>query len=179
MNSLTASYDRPKEAPGHRDHLKLYRMSNNNKLQAVRLLDKQKAPYYKIKPEGLPPGGWISAIRKSLNMTLQQLGRKLGMTAQGARDLETREDAGSITISALRDAAAAMDMKLVYGFVPEAGSFEKMVETRARAVVEEVVARTEQNMVMGNRQPGGKEFRRKADAMASTLKQEMNRGLWD
>lgn len=157
----------------------MHEMVNNNKLQAVRLLDKRKAPFFKIKPQHPPAGGWIAAIRKSLNMTLNQLGRKLGMTAQGARDLEGREAAGSITINTLHEVAAAMDMKLVYGFVPDDGSFEKMAEARARAVAEELGARTAHNMVLGNREPGGKEFRQKADALAATLKQEMNRGLWD
>ncbi len=152
---------------------------NDNKLETVRLLDKQKAPYYKIEPEARPPGGWIASIRKSLNMTLAQLGRKSGMTAQGARDLEGREASGSITIHALREVAAAMDMKLVYGFVPDAGSFEKTVDARARALADELIARTEHNMALADRTPDGKEFRRKTKTTAQTLKQEMNRGLWD
>ena len=152
---------------------------NDNKLETVRLLDKQKAPYYKIKTESRPPGGWIASIRKSLNMTLEQLGRKLGMTAQGARDLEGREASGSITIHALREVAAAMDMKLVYGFVPDAGSFEKTVDARARVLAEELIERTAHNMALEDRAHGGKEFRRKAKTLAQTLKQEMNRGLWD
>lgn len=154
-------------------------MANNNKLQTVRLLDKRKAPFFKIKPQDPPSGGWISSIRKSLNMTLEQLGRKLGMTAQGARDLEMREASGSITIHALREVAAAMDMKLVYGFVPDAGSFEKTVDARAREVAEALIERTAHNMVLEDRAPADSEFRRKAKALAATLKQEMNRGLWD
>jgi predicted DNA-binding mobile mystery protein A len=152
---------------------------NDSKLETVRLLDKQKAPYYRIKPLDPPPDGWITAIRKSLNMTLNQLGSKLGMTAQGARDIEGREASGSITINSLQEVAASLDMKLVYGFVPDEGSFEKMVDARAQILAEEIGKRTSHNMMLAGRAHRGKELRLKAKAMATVLKQEMNRGLWD
>ncbi len=67
-------------------------------------------------------------------MTLRQLGQRLAITPQSVKDLEMREAAGNITIGRLREAAKAMDMKLVYGFVPADGSIEKMIEKKGNSI---------------------------------------------
>ncbi|MEO0065497.1 MAG: hypothetical protein RI983_823 [Bacteroidota bacterium] len=46
-------------------------------------------------------------------------------------DIEKREKEGAITIKAMQEIANAMDMKFVYGFVPNAGSLELMIEKKA------------------------------------------------
>lgn len=44
-----------------------------------------------------PTKGWIHAIRTAMNMSLRQLGSRLGITTQSAQEIEAREANGSIT----------------------------------------------------------------------------------
>jgi predicted DNA-binding mobile mystery protein A len=59
-----------------------------------------------------PKHGWIRTIRMALGMTSAQLGKRLGMTAQGAADLENRERDGTVTLGSLRKAADALECDL-------------------------------------------------------------------
>src|SRR4051812_41723665 len=78
-----------------------------------------------------PPAGWIYAIRESLGMTTEQLGRRLGIRKQSAHDLETSEKNRTITLHSLERAAAALGCRLVYALVPET-SLQKHVQQQAK-----------------------------------------------
>ena len=77
-----------------------------------------------LKQVATPPTGWIKAIRTTLGMSMQQLGNKLNITKQAILDTEKREKDGFITIKSLKEIARALDMQLVYGFVPNDGSLD-------------------------------------------------------
>src|SRR5579872_5927582 len=79
----------------------------------------------------VPQRGWVHSIRAALKMSLRQLGSRLNISAQSVKEIEEREANGSITLRSLREVANALDMKLVYGFVPKEESIEKMIEKRA------------------------------------------------
>lgn len=78
-----------------------------------------------------PKRGWLRAIRVALGMTSAQLGKRLGMSPQGALDLERREASGTITVASLRKAAAALNCDLVVALVPRT-SLEETVREQAR-----------------------------------------------
>lgn len=61
------------------------------------------------------------SIREKLNLTLDQVGQKLGQTPQAIHKLEAGEKTGRVTLAALAEAGKALGFELVYGFVP-AGS---------------------------------------------------------
>lgn len=127
----------------------------------------------------VPPTGWIKSIRTGLGMTLSQLGNKLGMTKQAVLDLEKREVDGAITIKTLRDVAIALDMKLVYGLVPNDGSIEALIEKRAQKLATEIVLRTANTMELENQ---GNSQKRIAQAIKERTQQlivEMPKSLWD
>src|SRR5690606_33577082 len=86
------------------------------------------------------------AIRNALGMTMQQLATKLKITKQGISDIEKREREGAITIKALKEVGRALDMKLVYGFVPMDGTLESLVEKKAREIATTIVMRTANTM---------------------------------
>src|SRR3989338_4545504 len=79
-----------------------------------------------------PHDGWVKTIRLALGMTAAQLGKRLGMSQQGAIDLERREKDGSITLAKLGKAAAALNCELKVGFVPRP-SLEETVRIQAEA----------------------------------------------
>ncbi|MFW2853850.1 mobile mystery protein A [Sphingomonas sp. TX0543] len=95
----------------------------------------------------VPPKGWIRAIRDAIGMTGAQLGRRLGMTAQGIVSLERSEAHGKIQLSTLRRAAEAMDCVLVYALLPKT-SLNEMVELRARELAFRAIRRVSHSMAL-------------------------------
>ena len=90
-----------------------------------------------------PFGGWIAAIRKSLGMSVRQLGERLGVSQQSASRLEINEVEDSITLKSLRKVAEALDCRLVYVLLPNdelglQGLINKRAFTKAKEIVTDV-----------------------------------------
>ncbi len=153
-------------------------MRNQKKL-ILRQLDDKLKPFKDAGRTLLPKAGWIYTIRKSLGMTLEQIGTKLGMTRQGVRSLEERERLGSISLKSMRDIGGAMDAKFVYGFVPYDGSFEKLVERKAEALAINIVKRTHQNMILEGQENTNKQIQQAIKELSEELEREMPKALWD
>jgi predicted DNA-binding mobile mystery protein A len=127
----------------------------------------------------VPDKGWIHNIRTSLNMTLEQLGQKLNRTKQAVNRIETSEASGSITIKLLREAGNELDMRLVYGFVPNSGSVDKLIDNKARALAEKIVLRANHNMLIENQATSKEAVQNSIQELAADLKREMKKSLWD
>ena len=127
----------------------------------------------------VPPTGWIKAIRNALGMSAQQLGNKLSMTRQGVQDLENREKEGTVTLKSLREAARAMDLQLVYGFVPVDGSLEELIERKAREMAEQIVGRTNATMKLEDQENSQQRIEKAIEERTIALKNEMPKSLWD
>src|ERR1700750_1877324 len=89
-----------------------------------------------------PPTGWVKAIRTALGISAEQLSRKLSMSKQSLQELEAREKNGSVTLKSLKKVAKALDMQLVYGFIPKDGSLDALIERRAKELATKIVLRT-------------------------------------
>lgn len=126
-----------------------------------------------------PPIGWVKAIRTSLGMRLLQLGNRLSVSKQSVRDMERREQEGSITIKALREAAKALDMQLVYGLVPVDGSMEKLIERKAKELATEIVMRTSNSMRLEDQENTKDRIEQAIEERTILLKNEMPKSLWD
>ena len=96
-------------------------MRNKKQLQ-IEQLDQKLEKFQDSAMVLVPTKGWINTIRTTINMTRDQLGTKLEMTKGAIQKIEEREASGQITINKLKDVAQALDMKFVYGFVPNDGS---------------------------------------------------------
>jgi len=127
----------------------------------------------------IPPNGWIRAIRTALGMSMQQLGNKLSVTKQSVQDIERREKDGSITIRSLREAANALDMQLVYGFVPKDGSLEKLIERKATKLATQVVMRTSNTMKLEDQENSRERIEKAIQERAAELANELPKILWD
>jgi len=109
--------------------------------EARRSLDRVLATFRET-PRRPPAHGWIRAMRDALGMTAEQLGRRMGGISQpSVKRLELSEVEGTIQLSSLRRAAAALDCEVVYALVPRR-SLEATYETAAR-----VVARRELSLI--------------------------------
>jgi predicted DNA-binding mobile mystery protein A len=127
----------------------------------------------------VPAKGWLNAVRTSLNMTLQQLGKRMNITPQSIRDLELREAEGNITLNRLREAALAMDMKLVYGLVPIDGSIDNKIRRKVMEVAKEIVLRTSDSMKLENQENSKERIKRAIDEKASEIMNELPKYIWE
>jgi predicted DNA-binding mobile mystery protein A len=150
----------------------------NQKLLVTQLARKIK-PYEAITDTPKPSIGWVKMIRTSIGMSLEQLGGKLGITRQSAQNLEKREAEGSITLRALEQAGNAIDMKLVYGFVPRDGSIEKLLERKANQLAREIVMRTSVTMKLEDQENSPERIEQAIIERTSEILQELPKMLWD
>ena len=145
----------------------------------IKQLDHKLRPFVETKNIQVPERGWIHSIRTALNMTLLQLGRRLKITSQGVKDIERRESSGSISIKTLREVGKALDMKFVYGFVPNQNSIEELVESKARELAMKIVLRTSHNMKLENQGNSEERIDQAIEELASEIKREKQKSLWD
>ena len=153
-------------------------MRNQKKL-LLEQLDRKLEPFKGIEKVLVPATGWINNIRTALNMTLEQLGNRLNMTKQGIKNIEERESSGSISIKSLKEVGKALDMHFVYGFVPIYGSAENIVAKKAYKLARKIVLRTSQNMKLENQGNSEERINHAIDELASEIKREMRKSLWN
>jgi predicted DNA-binding mobile mystery protein A len=127
----------------------------------------------------VPSGGWIYAVRTALGMSLRQLAARLKMTPQGVKQMEGREQEGTITLNSLREVAGAMKMKLVYALVAENSSIEEMINKRANELAEEIVQRTSVSMKLEDQENTAERIKKAIAERAEELKNENRRLLWN
>jgi predicted DNA-binding mobile mystery protein A len=127
----------------------------------------------------LPSTGWIKATRMALGMSQEQLGKKLQITRQSVQELEKREKEGTITLKTLKEVAKAMDIQLVYGFIPNQGSLEALIEKKASELATRIVMRTSNSMKLEDQQNSDKRLQKAIKERTRMLVNEMPKILWD
>ena len=142
-------------------------------------LNQKMAGFAILKQATQPSTGWIKAIRVAVGMSMQQLGNKLSITKQGVMDIEKREKEGSITIKSLKELGRALDMELVYGFVPNDGTLEALIEKRARELATKIVLCTSNTMRLENQGNSDKRIELAINERTEEIKNEMPKILWD
>ncbi|APZ45171.1 XRE family transcriptional regulator [Polaribacter reichenbachii] len=153
-------------------------MRNKNKL-LIAQLDEKLILFKEAEKILVPSKGWINTIRTSLNMTREQLGMKLNLTKGGIQKIEEREATGQITLNKLKDAGRALNMKFIYGFVPEDGTIENLINLKAEKLARKIVLRTNQNMKLEDQAISEKKIEESINDLADELKREMSKSLWD
>jgi predicted DNA-binding mobile mystery protein A len=101
------------------------------------------------------------------------------MTKQSVREIEQREKDGSITIKSLREAAKALDMQLVYGFVPVDGSLDALIDRKARELAMQIVLRTSNSMKLEDQENSKQRIEKAIEERAALIKHDMPKALWD
>jgi predicted DNA-binding mobile mystery protein A len=153
-------------------------MRNQRKL-LVEQLDRKLKPFLGSELVIIPNNGWINTIRTTLNMTLEQLGKKLNMTKQGAKRIEESEAAGTVTINTLKEVGSALEMKFVYGFVPVDGSIDSLLDRKSRKLAETIILRTNQNMMLENQGIDKNAIENAIKDLSNELKVELKKAIWD
>jgi len=145
----------------------------------IQQLNGKMLAYASLQKVAPPPTGWIKAIRNAIGMSMLQLGNRLSITKQSVQDMENREKDGSVTIKALREAARALDMQLVYGFVPNDGSLELLIERKAKELATQIVLRTSNTMKLEDQQNTKQRIGKAIQERTIAIKNEMPKTLWD
>lgn len=153
-------------------------MRNKKKL-LIEQLDQKLAVFKNSEMIQVPQKGWINTIRTTLNMTMDQLGTKLRLTKGAIQKIEGREAIGQITINKLKDVGEALDMKFVYGFVPKDGTIDNLINLKAEKLAQKIVLRTNQNMQLEDQGIRDKKIKESIKDLASEIKREMRKSLWD
>ena len=151
---------------------------NKNRLQ-IEQLDAKIKVYSPITNVAVPPTGWIKAVRMALGMSLQQLANRISITKQSVQEMEQREKDGSISLKSLRETAIALDMELVYGFVPKDGSLDALIDRKARELARQIVSRTSNTMNLEDQGNSDARLSKAIEERTAMLKYEMPKLLWD
>lgn len=154
-------------------------MKDVNKLLMIEQLDKKLAKFAQIEADAVPRGGWIKAIRTSLNISLLQFAKILKKSSPTVKELEEREAEKNITLKKLAEVGEALNLRLVYGFVPKDGSLEKFIEKRAYKIAEEIVMRTSHTMKLEDQENSEERLRKAIKDRAEKIKNELPKYLWD
>lgn len=154
-------------------------MKDKKQQLVIGQMDKKLTMFRPVEQVIVPDKGWLNAVRTSLKMTLQQFGSRLHITPQSVNELELREASGNITLNRLREAADALDMKLVYGMVPKHGSIEAMIEKRAKELARKIVLRTSNSMKLEDQENSAERIEKAINEKAEEIKEELPKYLWE
>lgn len=145
----------------------------------IQQINSKMLAYASLQKVAPPPTGWIKAVRTAIGMSLQQLSNRLSITKQSVQEIEQREKDGSLTIKSLREAAKALDMQLVYGFVPADGSLEELINRKAKELAKQIVLRTSNSMKLEDQENSKQRIEKAIEERAIIIKNEMPKTLWD
>lgn len=145
----------------------------------VQQINSKLRPFADLQKVVIPSTGWIKAIRSAIGMSMQQLGNKLSITRQSVLEIEKREQDGSITIKTLKDVASALDMQLVYGFVPNDGSVEDLIDRKAKELAIKIVFRTSNTMKLEDQENTKQRLEKAIQERTLIIKNEMPKILWE
>lgn len=149
-----------------------------SKLQIEQLSNKLK-PYQTLNKTPKPSIGWVKTVRISLGMTQEQLGNKLDTTRQAIQQLEKREAEGAITIRNLEEVATALDMSLVYAFIPNDGTVEQLIERKAKQLAMEIVLRTSGSMQLEDQEISPERIKAAIEERTNEILNQLPKALWD
>jgi predicted DNA-binding mobile mystery protein A len=154
-------------------------MEEKQKL-VIEQLDRRFSKFQTLSKElEIPSNGWINTLRKTLNISLKQLGNRLNVSSQNINQFEQREKEGSISIQKLREVAEALNMNFVYIFIPKDGSLEEMIEKQANKVAKEIVMRTSHSMKLEDQENSEDRLKKAIKDRAEKIKRELPKYLWD
>jgi predicted DNA-binding mobile mystery protein A len=142
-------------------------------------LDAKILQLKKIENIVIPSSGWVNSIRQALGMSLRQLGNRIGITPQSVKEIEEREQNETISIKVLRHFGKSLNLKLIYGFIPQSGNLEDIIEKRAYEIATEIVNRTSVSMKLEDQENNPARIQKAIKEKASEIKTEMPKYLWD
>ena len=72
-----------------------------------------------------------------------------------------------------------MDMQLVYGFVPNDGTLDALIDRKAKELARQIVMRTSNTMKLEDQQNSNQRLENAIQERANAIRIEMPKILWD
>lgn len=154
-------------------------MKTENRKLILQQIDNKMSAYRGLASTTQPGDGWIQAIRSALNMTQEQLARKMGVSKQNISEFEKREKNGTITLNSLKQVAKALEMELVYALTTREETLEQIIDGKAMEKAREIVNRTNENMELEGQGTNPASLMRAFENKRKELNNEIPKFLWD
>jgi hypothetical protein len=82
-------------------------------------------------------------------------------------------------LKSLKEIGRVLDMQLVYGFVPNDGSLDALIERKAKELAIQIVMRTSNNMNLEEQGNSDNRIQKAIEERTTSIKNEMPKILWD
>jgi len=149
-----------------------------DKTTARKALDSKIASLPPLQKMQRPHKGWIRAVKEALGMSSKQLAARLGVSPPRITALEKSEVDETVTLASLRRAAEALDCALVYSFVPK-GSFEEVLQTRARRIAADLIGKVDHTMRLEAQNLQSDKLNEEIENLAAQILREQHKIIWD
>ena len=149
-----------------------------DKITARKALDSKIASLPPLQKMQRPHKGWIRAVKEALGMSSKQLAARLGVSPPRITALEKSEVDETVTLASLRRAAEALDCALIYSFVPK-GSFEEVLQTRARRIAAEIIGKVDHTMRLEAQNLQTDKLNEEIENLAAQILREQHKIIWD
>ena len=141
-------------------------------------LDKRIESLKVFLSSGMPQQGWIKTIREALGLSARQLGKKAGFDQSRISRLENAEKNGNLKVSSLEKIAKGLNMRFVYGFVPEE-SLEQMVRAQAERIALKRLKTLNITMRLEKQELSSEEQKKALKDMIEKILVEQPKDFWD
>jgi predicted DNA-binding mobile mystery protein A len=125
-----------------------------------------------------PTGGWLKAIRTSLGMTTEQLGRRVRVTQSTASRAERAETEGRISLNTLERMADALGCDVGYTLIPRT-ALDMVVHNRANQAAHRIVGEVTQGMALEGQSTDDHSRSGQVDAVRERLIAQGSSEIWD
>jgi len=117
-------------------------------------------------------------IREALGMSTKQLGKRVGIDQSRISRIENAEIESDLKLSSLKKIADGLNMKFVYGFVPE-GSLEDLVREQAKKIALKRMAKVSHTMRLEEQELSEDQKQKVLDDLIQKIMIEEPKDFWD
>lgn len=122
--------------------------------------------------------GWIKLLREALGMSTTQLAKRVGIDQSRISRLENAEIDGDLKLSSLKKIAEGLNMRFVYGFIPQS-SLEDLVKEQARKIAQKRMGRVNHTMRLEDQELTVEEKAKAFDDLVLKILVEDSKDFWD
>jgi predicted DNA-binding mobile mystery protein A len=122
--------------------------------------------------------GWIKAIREALGMSTAQLGKKVGIDQSRISRLENAEIENNLKLSSLKKIAEGLNMKFVYGFLPN-DTLENIMYEQAKKIALERMKNVNHTMKLEGQELSDEQKKKTLEDLIQKILIEEPKDFWD
>lgn len=120
--------------------------------------------------------GWVKEIRESLDMSMADLGMRLGTIKQRIERIEKDELSKKVTLATMQKTAEAMSCKFVYFIVPNT-SLDGIIKEQIQGMADEVLKVINKTMQLEDQKVAEAGRKQGAEILKNKLLSE-NKKIW-